>query len=485
MFRKNNVSEDVSDIDENEDTEEIESGMRFIIFPLSLEVILLGILFLKSQAAATNYLYALVPLLAVTAAVGTYVYNRDGDMKLFNAAASLTAIGTALQILVDEVYSPISSFSLVKMLLSLAVAVVFVMMYRLFRKLLNTPFTVYAMIAVCAAIYLVLHFKGVDPNGYGTSAWIRIGSYTLQLTDFTKIAAVIFYGALFSTHVGRNDKNILIVSTIFFGVNMLGSVMIHELGSFLILFFLHLSILFIFMNRGKTKRIYLLTIFFLVIGAVIMCFILYSAMLPAHEAGTLSGIAGMIWSIVNKVHTRFSVTANIYADPNGSGYQLMQGLKALWMAGLFGNTVNFNAIPVAESDMAFISLVSCFGWLMGFLTLFLFWKIFRHGTELSRKLLSFDVMDSIVVYGITVLLCMQAAIVILGSCNVIPFAGLPIPFLSRGGTYQMLVFCFIGQLLHASEHDGTRMIEISDESSSDEDTEKGDVETDDRSQQTQ
>ena len=59
-----------------------------------------------------------------------------------------------------------------------------------------------------------------------------------------------------------------------------------------------------------------------------------------------------------------------------------------------------------------------------------------------------------VVYGVTVLLFAQAMLVILGSCNIIPLAGLPIPFLSRGGTYQTIVFCFAGLLLHMSEYGG-------------------------------
>jgi cell division protein FtsW (lipid II flippase) len=61
-----------------------------------------------------------------------------------------------------------------------------------------------------------------------------------------------------------------------------------------------------------------------------------------------------------------------------------------------------------------------------------------------------------VTYGVTVLLFGQAMLVILGSCNIIPLAGLPIPFLSRGGTYQAIVFCFCGLLLHMSEYGGRR-----------------------------
>ena len=46
---------------------------------------------------------------------------------------------------------------------------------------------------------------------------------------------------------------------------------------------------------------------------------------------------------------------------------------------------------------------------------------------------------------------MQAMLVILGSCNIILLAGLPSPFLSRGGTYQAIVFFFAGILLQMSQ----------------------------------
>lgn len=440
-----------------EETEE-PRGSRFIIFPIFMDFLMLLLLFLRNTQAAVNYLYALIPLLLGTSFLGTYIYNRDGDMKLFSAAASLTAIGTGLQILIDQVYNPISRFSLIKLIISAAIGFVFVQFYRLFRLLLNKSFTVYLMMFVSAGIYLVLMFAGSDPNGYGTSAWITIGGITIQLTDFAKVSAVLFYSALFSSKTSRDDDQILVLSTVFFLLNMIGSVLIHELGSFFILYFLHLSILFIFMKRSEKKKTYLLVVFFLTVGALLICFLLYRILLPSYEAGTLGGLSAMIWSIVYKIHTRFSITANLYADPNGAGYQLVQGKKALWMSGFFGNTVNFNAIPVAESDMSFIALVNAFGFVFGFLAVFLFLRILISGSELSRRLLKKDVQDSVVVYGATILICMQAAIVILGSCNVIPFAGLPIPFLSRGFTYQTIVYCFLGILLHMSENNGEKML---------------------------
>lgn len=448
LFRKKDTEEDIY---EEYEEEEDSSGSIYIIIPIILQIVMAGLLYLKNHTAALNYLYALIPLLFGTSFTGSYVYNRNGDMKLFSAAAILTTIGTGLQLLVDQVYDPVSTFSYIKLVVSFVVAIVFVMFYSLFHRLLNQTWMVYVMMFISAIIYIVLLIAGSDPNGYGTSAWIRIGSITVQLTDFTKVSAVLFYSALFSSKTSHDDNQILVLSSIFFGINLIGSVLIKELGSFFILYFLHLSILFIFMNKSTKKRIYLLVIFGLTIGALGLAFLLYKLISPAHSAGTMNALETLLWPILNKIHQRFSVTANINADPYGSGYQLLQGKKALWMAGWFGNNVNFTAIPVAESDMAYIALVNAFGHIMGFFVIFLFLRIMLSGSELSRKLLKTEKQDAIVVYAATILIVLQALIVILGSCNIIPFAGLPIPFLSRGGTYLTIVFCFIGLLLHLSE----------------------------------
>ena len=95
-------------------------------------------------------------------------------------------------------------------------------------------------------------------------------------------------------------------------------------------------------------------------------------------------------------------------------------------------------------------------------------------SELSREYLLKSRTEAIVVYGAAVLIFLQAMLVILGSCNVIPFTGLPIPFLSRGGTYQTIVFCFAGLLLHMSEKDIKEGGDRDDESqSTEQETEDG------------
>ena len=187
------------------------SGAGYILIPIVLEIALGVLVFIQSRPAAMNYLYALAASLFLTAVIGTYAYNRNADMRLFSAAASLSAFGVALQIVIDQVYRVSTVFSPLKYAISLATAVIFLIFYRIFRKILDRPVTVWLMILVSAAIYAVLKVYGYDPNGYGTYAWLKIGSYTVQLTDFAKVAAVMFYSALFSSRTPRSEKEVLLI----------------------------------------------------------------------------------------------------------------------------------------------------------------------------------------------------------------------------------------------------------------------------------
>lgn len=424
------------------------NSATYIVLPIIFEFFLLSLLFIHSRTLAYNYLFSLIPLLLLTAIIGTYIYNNSGDMKLFAAITNLTALGIALQLLVDEVYIINTTFSPIKHLASFFIALVLIFIYIGIKKYLQKPVMSIVFFILSLVIYIYLYLYGYDPNGNGTTAWIMIRGFTFQLTDLTKVCAVLFYSSLFSSNI--DETKTLIYSTLFFFMNFVGSVLIRELGSFFILYFLHLAMLYIFMKKGNKKRIYLITVFSLTILALTIVFFLYRYLRPIAESGNLNSITSIIYPIAKKVYLRFSVTANIESDPLGAGYQLMQGRKLLWISGLFGNTINFSALPVPESDMAFISLISGFGFIIAFYALFLFLRIMLSGSEISRKLSSHHYSDAVVAYGFTILLFAQALLVILGSCNIIPLAGLPIPFLSRGGSYQAIAFTFSGILLYLS-----------------------------------
>ena len=328
MFFKKTSSLEVEETDTRSGKDAI-----WMITSILFTFLLGGFVFWKSMNAGIQYLTTLVPLLLVIAFSGTYFYNKSADMRMFAAFTGLAAIGIALQVIIDAQYQVISQFSMVKYFAGLAIAIVLILMYRMIRKALNFNYTTYFLLFVAACLYIALLFFGKDTNGYGTTAWIKIGPVSLQLTDFAKITAILFYSSLFSARKTYSNRSILILSSIFFIVNFIGSVLIHELGSFYILYFLHLSMLYIFMEKGRKKRIYLLTIAIATISAIVILFLLYKILAPSAAAGTLNGLTRILWPIVRKVYLRFSITANINSDPYGAGFQLFQGKRALWMSG--------------------------------------------------------------------------------------------------------------------------------------------------------
>ena len=435
---------------ETQTTEKQSRDSFRLILVIILQMVLGLTMFLKLGSDSIRFFIVLIPLIIITALLGAFCHSRGVDMKLYCAFAVLTSAGTALQMLIDKVYHPLTTFSELKTGVAFAVAVFFILFYKLFRKILDKAPAPYLMIVLSAAVYVVLYLFGYDPNGYGTYAWLRIGTYTLQLTDATKVIAVMFYSSLFASRKERNDQYILVLSNIFFLTNLAGAILIHELGSFFILYIVHMGMIIIFMRHSDITRRYVIAVIALTVFALGTSFLLFYLLRPMAEAGTMPSVLRVIWPIVKKVHTRFSITANLTEDPYGAGYQLLQGKKALWMGGLFGNTVNFTAIPVPESDMAYISLINSFGFVWGFLVMAAFLRIMLAGSRISIRLLETDRRDAAVAYGVTLMLFLQAMFVIFGSCNIIPLAGLPIPFLSRGGTYQMITFCFAGLLLYMS-----------------------------------
>ena len=184
--RQETENQPAADTDEQEEVR-VDRSDRHILYAILFEVLMGAFVWLKSAKAGMNYLYILAPMLVITGLAGNYAYQKNADMKLFGAVAKLSAAGIGLQLTIDQVYNPIGTFSVIKYLISLVIAVIFLIFYSYFRKLLNKQGTVYVMMAVSAAIYLFLAVRGYDPNGYGTNAWISIAGFTIQMTDFTKV----------------------------------------------------------------------------------------------------------------------------------------------------------------------------------------------------------------------------------------------------------------------------------------------------------
>ncbi|MEW5987715.1 MAG: FtsW/RodA/SpoVE family cell cycle protein, partial [Chloroflexota bacterium] len=171
-------------------------------------------------------------------------------------------------------------------------------------------------------------------------------------------------------------------------------------------------------------------------------------------AGVLGAVVfGILAVTLPHAAARVQAWRDVLRDPNLAIWQVQQAFIALGSGGLFGvglgeSAQKFGALPAAHTDGAFAILgeeLGLFGCLVviGLLAL-LIWR----GVQTARK--AHDSYGFLLAMGITVWLAYQSLINIAVITAVIPFTGIPLPFLSYGGTSLAVTLAGVGILLNVS-----------------------------------
>ncbi len=143
-----------------------------------------------------------------------------------------------------------------------------------------------------------------------------------------------------------------------------------------------------------------------------------------------------------------------WADPSGIGFHSVQGYFALALGGLFGAGLGESRLagglflPNASNDFIFAIIGEEFGLIGGGLVIVLFLAIGYLGirTSLSAP----DTFGALLAAGITAWICIQAFINIAVVVGLIPVTGIPLPFVSAGGSSLIISFAAVGILLSVS-----------------------------------
>lgn len=292
--------------------------------------------------------------------------------------------------------------------------------YRVWRRLAFPLFavTVLALIAVL--------IPGVGDRVYGASRWLSIGAFSFQPSEMAKFAFVLYLAAWFS----RKDRK------------MVGD-FIEDLVPFLVVLGL---VGFLIMKQPDTGTFGLI---FLI--AVSVYFIAGAKV--SHLFGLfLSGMAML--AILIKVAPyrlqRFLVFMNPDFDPKGAGYQVNQALIAIGSGGLFGlglglSRQKFNYLPEPVTDSIFAIFSEEWGFFVSVLLIALFVFIAWQGLRIARQ--APDDFGRYAAAGIVSWVIFQAFINIAAATALIPLTGIPLPFVSYGGTSIVFLMAAMGILI--------------------------------------
>ncbi len=281
-------------------------------------------------------------------------------------------------------------------------------------------------------VSLLLVMSPLGHSAKGAARWIKVGPLNLQPSEFAKVALVLVLAAYLSNNKGRLKD---VVATGTPGVGLLMALVIpiiyqKDFGTTVILLGLAGVLFFV---AGLQWRY--------ILGGL---------------AGGFALLVGMVLLEPYRMKRLTSFT-DPFADPDGAGYQVVQGWIALASGGMFGTGLATGVaqrgfLPEAHTD--FISAVigeelGAVGWSLTVMVIIgMIWRGFRIANQ-SR-----DLFGMLVATGITTMLAAQAVINIGVVGGVVPPKGLVLPFLSYGASAALVHTLCVGILLRVSLESG-------------------------------
>lgn len=308
--------------------------------------------------------------------------------------------------------------------LALGVAAMFAVSFVRPERIKKYSFVLFAVgVALLAAVFV----PGFGVESYGAKRWINLGFFTVQPSEYAKFAMVAFLAAFAAKKgVGTFPRALVFLATA------------------------GLVCLLLLLEPNMSVTI--------CVGAAAFVLLFAAGAKPTHLAVILVPVAALgIALIVAEPYRvrRLLAFLDPWSSPLDEGYQLIQSYYALGSGGLFGVGL-FNSrqkylfLPFAESDfiLSVIGEETGFFGVLGVLALFA--VIIVRGTLIAAR--ARDRYSCYLAAGITALLALQTLMNVAVVCGAIPPTGLPLPFVSAGGSSLVCYFAAVGALLSVSRY---------------------------------
>lgn len=281
-----------------------------------------------------------------------------------------------------------------------------------------------------AAIYLLalalqIAVLLISQDVKGAKRWLRIGPLSLQPSEVSKFAVILVVAYII-------QKNPAVMSKIKGAIRvavpvgiLLLSIVVENLSTGIIIAVITLGMCFV---AARKKGIYVATI--------------------------LTGIGGIVLLLLFGGGFRSSrMQAWMNVETHELGYQTLQGLYAIASGGLFGTGLGesmqkLGFIPESHNDMIFAIICEELGMVGAGIVILMFllllWRIFKIAATAP------DLFSGMICTGVMIQIAAQVAINIAVVTNTIPSTGIPLPFISYGGTSISILLAEIGVVLGIS-----------------------------------
>jgi cell division protein FtsW len=284
---------------------------------------------------------------------------------------------------------------------------------------------------VVTALFLCLAVLAIGDRVNGARRWIAVGPLVFQPSELAKLALVVWTAAYLSRHRPPTTLKELA----------------RPIG-FLVLVFAALVLVEPDLGTALTLL--------LVVGAILL---VSGTRLPllGSAYGLVFGLAAIAaWSSAYR-RDRLLTFLDPWKDPTGAGLQNVQALISIGSGGVFGRGLGQGIeplyyLPEAHTDMMFAVVGEELGLVGVTLVIMAFCAFGYAGIRLAISCR--DPFAKRLAAGITALVCGQAAINMAAAIGVAPLTGIPLPFVSYGGSSLVVMLAGVGVLLNIARGDG-------------------------------
>ena len=277
------------------------------------------------------------------------------------------------------------------------------------------------MVAILAALF------GLARSVRGVQSWLSIGGVSLQPADFAKLVLIVVLAKYFSRrHIEIANMRHILVSGLYAFIIFVLVFLQPDFGSAVIIFLIWLGMVTL---SGINKR-HLITV--IAIGALAFV-IAWTTVLEDYQK------------------TRIETFLNPLSDIHGSGYNVYQSMVAVGSGQLVGKGVGLGTqsrlkfLPEYQTDFIFAAFAEEWGF-VGVLILFLlygivFWRILVTARQGASN------FESLYGLGVAIMLMSHFSIHVGMNIGMLPVTGLPLPFMSYGGSHLLMEFIALGILM--------------------------------------
>jgi len=276
---------------------------------------------------------------------------------------------------------------------------------------------------------LLVLFPGLGTYRGGARRWLELGPISFQPSEALKLGLILYFASFFE----RVEKEIKTLNAFipFVSVILISSLLLMlqpDMGTFMVI--CGISTAMFFIAGASLKH---------------MAVIIGSGLL---------GIVALIKAAPYRMD-RFLVFLNPSGDKSGTGYQINQALIAIGSGGLFGLGFNksrqkYQYLPEAQTDSIIAIMAEELGFIRLLVILAIFVMLVLRGMVIAKN--SPDLFSKLTAFGIVSWLAVQSIINIAANLSLVPLTGVPLPFISFGGSSVIILLSAFGILTNISKY---------------------------------